>query len=746
MAHSGTDRFPKFVSGDTVLVLSPKKEYQLHSNILRTHSSLFARMLIPENAAYLSTKARREGAIVTFRMELEMPLSGQEGVGHMKMRSLDDHGEPMFESPSLINPFIAGTIEPELHGHWDNLLRALYSEKPIFDEKNLNTVMKSIVGLIDVAEYCDSIKSISLIVDNTLVKQGQTLFRSMSERPIAWIDLMYRLKSELLFRETLIHLVGQWPQLSAPQGEIDTNEKELRDKLPYTWTLIPPIRIAATKLHEEEDERKRAIESRIMGHYPRTLMDPIEGGPAPAQQHNLGPGLVAKRNRGLVPTKRVYHSQNILHWLALNLFRHWFGQHLATDHARTSPDGGYKFYHHLAEGGESYLDHCAREEYLQHFPISKKSRTQFDAALNEIKEDLKPYVAELVKNNSMLDVRTTEVSYLTCAKPGKQHIPWLNEAEEIQGADGYSPPRGPYLEQDGSVMPSVEAVGGGTKKPGGGRSRRSEPVTAKKRTAEESHKGVGMSFTNKRSRLLDTKASGASAKSEPAQLTKSNLKKVDKSLANQQVATPTGPKMKGGFLIDRSSEDDEDDSSGDTELDEHGLWIKKMKAQKAAAGRKATGHATDDQEMGDVSGSSDEEEEDEEASEDVDEESDHSEEDDPVEDTAVGSSYDVPAQRKSTSAAPPQHDGSSDAKPAPRSYRKPARRAGFGSAATAIMRPKLTDFIGSDAAVSGRFEKAKAKDARAGGRHRPIEVKNDDDGSSSPVRSDGEEDEDMEGA
>ena len=91
MSHAGTDSFPKFADGDTVIVLSPKKQYQLHSNILRTHSSLFAKMLIPENSTSLNGKSRHGSAGVVFRMELEMPLGGQEGVGHMKMmvRSCD---------------------------------------------------------------------------------------------------------------------------------------------------------------------------------------------------------------------------------------------------------------------------------------------------------------------------------------------------------------------------------------------------------------------------------------------------------------------------------------------------------------------------------------------------------------------------------------------------------------------------------------------------------------------------------
>ena len=366
---------------------------------------------------------------------------------------------------------------------------------------------------------------------------------------------MYRLKSELLFREALIHFVGQWPQLSVPRGDIDADDSDLRSKMPHTWTLSPGVRIAATQLHEEGEERKRAIESRIMGHYPPTLMDPDQSGPNPAQQHNLGPGSVAKRNHPGAGTRRIYHSQKVLHWLALGLFRHWFGQHLATDYGRTSSDGGYRFYNHLAEGGEAYLDHVAREEYLQQFPVSRKARTLFDAALNEIKEGVKPFVAELVKNNSMLDTKTRAITYLTCAKPGKRHVPWLNEAEDahVGGLD---------VDQDDPIASSLKTAAGGTKKPRSGRPHHLEPMptawpVTKKRTLEESHIRIGPSTPTKRTRFQD-------GTEFPIRLTRRNLKKISEP-QTKHVSTPTDTNRQSDALDDEEMQDCDDPLEEDEE-------------------------------------------------------------------------------------------------------------------------------------------------------------------------------------
>ena len=74
--------FPYFTDGDTYIVLSPSRQYHLHSRTLRMHSTLLNDMLTEDNAAQLSSKARKEGITMRYRVELDMPGS-DINIGHV---------------------------------------------------------------------------------------------------------------------------------------------------------------------------------------------------------------------------------------------------------------------------------------------------------------------------------------------------------------------------------------------------------------------------------------------------------------------------------------------------------------------------------------------------------------------------------------------------------------------------------------------------------------------------------------
>ena len=62
-------KFPKFHDGDVMIVLSGGRVYQLHANILRHSSELFARLLPEEHGVTLSSKAKREGMTIRYRLD-----------------------------------------------------------------------------------------------------------------------------------------------------------------------------------------------------------------------------------------------------------------------------------------------------------------------------------------------------------------------------------------------------------------------------------------------------------------------------------------------------------------------------------------------------------------------------------------------------------------------------------------------------------------------------------------------------
>ncbi len=69
MATEGS-RFPKFVDGDVLINLSSSRTYYLHSGVLRRNSTILAKLLDDSHAAVLSSKAKKEGVTMRFRLDL----------------------------------------------------------------------------------------------------------------------------------------------------------------------------------------------------------------------------------------------------------------------------------------------------------------------------------------------------------------------------------------------------------------------------------------------------------------------------------------------------------------------------------------------------------------------------------------------------------------------------------------------------------------------------------------------------
>ncbi len=67
-----------------IIFITTGRVYQLHSSTLRRHSPFFAEKLVEENAAALTTKAKKDGVVTRFRLDLAMTADGS--CGELKMK------------------------------------------------------------------------------------------------------------------------------------------------------------------------------------------------------------------------------------------------------------------------------------------------------------------------------------------------------------------------------------------------------------------------------------------------------------------------------------------------------------------------------------------------------------------------------------------------------------------------------------------------------------------------------------
>ena len=62
--------FPKFADGDLIISIPGSRIYQLHSGVVRRASTFLARFLTEDQGAVLTTEAKREGAVIRYRLDL----------------------------------------------------------------------------------------------------------------------------------------------------------------------------------------------------------------------------------------------------------------------------------------------------------------------------------------------------------------------------------------------------------------------------------------------------------------------------------------------------------------------------------------------------------------------------------------------------------------------------------------------------------------------------------------------------
>ena len=199
--------------------------------------------------------------------------------------------------------------------------------------------------------------------------------------------------------------------------------------------LRPEVRTLIQRKHRELIDLKTAVNLRLMGFYPTFFARP--GGPnsllpdcfnigqaieymgvkfrsdfdlpAANPNHmsgvNVGKGSKTVRNMGTTTRTANTYAKDVLGWMALTLFRHWFGQYVVSlPDQEANVDGGWVVYDAIARGGEAYLDYPAIESFCCWFPVSSKGRTDFEAQMTKIKEELKVYPADLVANRLTLDL------------------------------------------------------------------------------------------------------------------------------------------------------------------------------------------------------------------------------------------------------------------------------------------------------------------------------------------------------
>ncbi|PBP22755.1 hypothetical protein BUE80_DR006384 [Diplocarpon rosae] len=278
-----------------------------------------------------------------------------------------------------------------LEGH-NNLFLAYYNMPLEMDTVDIGIALDQAELLVDVARFYGSIHIVRPHINNALMQFGKDLYLAIMNDPPRWMHLAVYLESAPIFREGVIHVVGNFPV--------------------WVWSSFHPHELFSPVLE-------------IMGKKLRDLK-----------------ALKAAANASLITTSVLGEgsetsinslSRATLHsWFVVQLWRDWFAGSLAKGNGKADQEKNRvhaEVYRTLQKGGDAYLPIGQVLEQLEAIRSSDQAlgtaeRKQVERDLEFMKKSAQKQVAPLCINYSMLSVEKAGIEWFTCITVEKQEMPW----------------------------------------------------------------------------------------------------------------------------------------------------------------------------------------------------------------------------------------------------------------------------------------------------------------------------------
>jgi hypothetical protein len=108
------------------------------------------------------------------------------------------------ENPSTL-------LSPELKAGYQNLFLIYYNRAPIIDVNDINVAIRQAEVLIRVAELYGSIPAVRPYLGHCMMQFGRDVYTAILQDPPRWLQLSLYLESTPIFKEAVIHIIGNFP-------------------------------------------------------------------------------------------------------------------------------------------------------------------------------------------------------------------------------------------------------------------------------------------------------------------------------------------------------------------------------------------------------------------------------------------------------------------------------------------------------------------------------------------------------
>jgi hypothetical protein len=277
---------------------------------------------------------------------------------------------------------------------YNNLFLAYYNLPLVIDTDNISFALHKAEMLLNISEFYGSTHVVRPLLKTILHEYGRELYKAILRDPPRWLFLAIRLECAPIFREAVIHIVGNhphWPSELIPRNKFDTETLNFLDK----------------KVDDLQSMRAKVNEALFMS----TLL--VDGKEV----------CLNKANKSVLDT-----------WVTVQLWRDWFCRSLnRTKASRDFKNIDARMYRTMSKGDDAYLAFDDVKTWREEYKVATWDCAQWDTL--ELKEDLKimkeyaqKQVKPLVEHHSILGLEEEGIEYFTCTKVENDELPWVKKA------------------------------------------------------------------------------------------------------------------------------------------------------------------------------------------------------------------------------------------------------------------------------------------------------------------------------
>ncbi|KAG5952189.1 hypothetical protein E4U58_000893 [Claviceps cyperi] len=297
--------------------------------------------------------------------------------------------------------------------NYDNLFRIFYNCRPMLDNADVFYAYIQCNFVLRLADQYDALAVVRPCVEHHLLQFQSRLWRQIGRSTRSFLEFSYLARSKVIFKEALIHMVGNWYLCIPERPDLDVPDFVLD--------------IAEDKVYELQEKV-----SRVEGQLFRLSLTTEQG-------------------------ESVRPANDYLDWLVVSLFRQWLADKTKpqiwpacynseseseSDNSHDSHENNvlippidiYNVYQKLGSDSPSaFLDHTDCEAFLALSPQlhTAENLVRFKKRMADLKALARDLVLPLLHNSLELDVASLDISeawdkpyYFTCTTVEDEDIPW----------------------------------------------------------------------------------------------------------------------------------------------------------------------------------------------------------------------------------------------------------------------------------------------------------------------------------